>query len=165
MPLHRRLPKRGFSNTAFQLVLTEINVGDVQEAIDAGMLDAKNPVDVDGAGEGRRAAPLPRRREAARRRRDQDQGRIHGLARLEIGDRCGREGRRLGENPGAGEGSAGEPRGKNARFAAGLDKPKIFEAAPTPTKADAKQKADAKAEAKGAQDGQKPAKPAGKDAE
>src|SRR5574342_929281 len=32
MPLHRRLPKRGFKNTAFQVRLTEINVGDVQEA-------------------------------------------------------------------------------------------------------------------------------------
>ena len=48
---------------------------------------------------------------------------------------------------------ATEPRGKNARFAAGLDKPKIVEAAPPPTKADAKKKADAKEEAKaGAED-------------
>ena len=44
MPLHRRLPKRGFKNTAFQIRLTEINVGDVQEAIDAGMLNAGSPI-------------------------------------------------------------------------------------------------------------------------
>ncbi len=41
-----------------------------------------------------------------------------------------------------------EPRGKNARFAAGLEKPKIIESAPAPTKADAKKKADAKEEAR-----------------
>ncbi|MGE4167377.1 MAG: 50S ribosomal protein L15 [Xanthobacteraceae bacterium] len=46
MPLHRRLPKRGFRNTSFAVKLNEINLGDVQEAIDAGALDAKAPVDV-----------------------------------------------------------------------------------------------------------------------
>ena len=46
MPLHRRLPKRGFRNTAFALKLNQINLGDVQEAIDAGMLDANSPIDV-----------------------------------------------------------------------------------------------------------------------
>lgn len=46
MPLHRRLPKRGFRNTSFAAKLNEINLGDVQEAIDAGTLDAKNTVDV-----------------------------------------------------------------------------------------------------------------------
>src|SRR5436190_930566 len=47
MPLHRRLPKRGFKNTAFQIRLTEINIGDVQEAIDAGTIDAKNAIDAE----------------------------------------------------------------------------------------------------------------------
>ena len=46
MPLHRRLPKRGFRNTAFQIRLNHINLGDVQEAIDAGTLDIKSAVDV-----------------------------------------------------------------------------------------------------------------------
>jgi large subunit ribosomal protein L15 len=46
MPLHRRLPKRGFRNTAFAIKLNEINLGDVQEAIDSGKLDVKNAVDV-----------------------------------------------------------------------------------------------------------------------
>jgi large subunit ribosomal protein L15 len=46
MPLHRRLPKRGFRNTSFQVKLNQINLGKVQAAIDAGLLDAKTPVDV-----------------------------------------------------------------------------------------------------------------------
>lgn len=43
MPLHRRLPKRGFNNI-FALDLVEINLDRVQAAIDAGKLDAKSPV-------------------------------------------------------------------------------------------------------------------------
>ena len=45
MPLHRRLPKRGFRNTSFAVKLNETNLGKVQAAIDAGMLDIKAPVD------------------------------------------------------------------------------------------------------------------------
>ena len=137
MPLHRRLPKRGFRNTAFQLELNEINLGTVQAAIDAGSLDAKNPVDVDGLV---KAGLLSRARDGVKLLGDgetQGQGRFHGMARLQVRDRGGGEGRRFGENPRARQGSAdAEPRGKNARFAAGLDKPKIVEAAPTPTKAE-----------------------------
>ena len=44
MPLHRRLPKRGF-NKPFQLKLHEVNLGRVQQAIDAGKLDAGGTVD------------------------------------------------------------------------------------------------------------------------
>jgi large subunit ribosomal protein L15 len=47
MPLHRRLPKRGFRNTAFQAKLNEISIGKLQAAIDAGKLDAKSAIDVD----------------------------------------------------------------------------------------------------------------------
>jgi large subunit ribosomal protein L15 len=47
MPLHRRLPKRGFRNTPFAVKLNEINLGKVQTAIDAGKLDAKAPVDAE----------------------------------------------------------------------------------------------------------------------
>jgi len=36
MPLHRRLPKRGFKNTPFARKLNEVNLGRVQAAIDAG---------------------------------------------------------------------------------------------------------------------------------
>ena len=45
MPLHRRLPKRGFRNTSFAVKLNEVNLGKVQTAIDAGLIDAKAPVD------------------------------------------------------------------------------------------------------------------------
>jgi large subunit ribosomal protein L15 len=47
MPLHRRLPKRGFRNSPFALKLNEINVGKVQAAIDAGLIDAGQPVTAD----------------------------------------------------------------------------------------------------------------------
>ncbi len=46
MPIHRRLPKRGFKNTMFRLKLNEVNLGDVQAAIDAKRLDASATVDV-----------------------------------------------------------------------------------------------------------------------
>jgi len=46
MPLHRRLPKRGFRNTAFAKRYNEVNLGRVQAAIDAGKLDAAASVDV-----------------------------------------------------------------------------------------------------------------------
>jgi large subunit ribosomal protein L15 len=45
MPLHRRLPKRGFRNTAFAVKLNEIGIAKVQAAIDAGLIDLKAPVD------------------------------------------------------------------------------------------------------------------------
>jgi large subunit ribosomal protein L15 len=47
MPLHRRLPKRGFRNTPFALKLNEINLDKVQAAIDAGKLDAKTAIDAE----------------------------------------------------------------------------------------------------------------------
>jgi large subunit ribosomal protein L15 len=46
MPLHRRLPKRGFRNTSFARKLNEVNLGKVQAAVDAGRLDAAAVVDV-----------------------------------------------------------------------------------------------------------------------
>jgi large subunit ribosomal protein L15 len=46
MPLHRRLPKRGFRNTSFAVKLNETNLGKVQTAIDAGLIDVKSPIDV-----------------------------------------------------------------------------------------------------------------------
>ena len=45
MPLHRRLPKRGFNNI-FAKKLNEVNLGRVQTAVDAGKLDPKDVVDV-----------------------------------------------------------------------------------------------------------------------
>jgi large subunit ribosomal protein L15 len=52
MPLHRRLPKRGF-NPPNPLDLNEVNLGRVQQAIDAGKLDVSQPITVEaliGAG-------------------------------------------------------------------------------------------------------------------
>ena len=46
MPLHRRLPKRGFSNI-FAKDYNEVGLARVQQAIDAGKLDAKAPVTVE----------------------------------------------------------------------------------------------------------------------
>ena len=45
MPLHRRLPKRGFRNTAFAKRYNEVNLGRVQAAIDAGKLNAGATID------------------------------------------------------------------------------------------------------------------------
>src|SRR5271169_5994968 len=45
MPLHRRLPKRGFRNVKFALKLNELNLGRLQEAIDAGRLDTSSNID------------------------------------------------------------------------------------------------------------------------
>ena len=47
MPLHRRLPKRGFRNAKFALKLNEVNLGRLQQAIDAGKLDAAGKIDAD----------------------------------------------------------------------------------------------------------------------
>jgi len=45
MPLHRRLPKRGFKNTMFARKLNEVNLGRIQAAIEAGVLDAAGKID------------------------------------------------------------------------------------------------------------------------
>ncbi|WP_319413754.1 50S ribosomal protein L15 [uncultured Cohaesibacter sp.] len=45
MPLHRRLPKRGFNNI-FAKDFNTVSVGRIQQAIDAGKLDASAPVTV-----------------------------------------------------------------------------------------------------------------------
>ena len=44
MPIHRRLPKRGF-NKPNALKFNAVNLDRIQAAIDAGKLDAKAPVD------------------------------------------------------------------------------------------------------------------------
>ena len=44
MPIHRRLPKRGFNNI-FRKKYVEVNVGRIQSAVDAGKLDASQPID------------------------------------------------------------------------------------------------------------------------
>jgi large subunit ribosomal protein L15 len=46
MPLHRRLPKRGF-NKPNRLEFNEVNLGRIQEAVAAGKLDQGTPITVD----------------------------------------------------------------------------------------------------------------------
>jgi large subunit ribosomal protein L15 len=55
MPLHRRLPKRGFNNL-FAKDYAIINLGDVQRAVEAGRIDAKAAITADSL----RAAGLVR---------------------------------------------------------------------------------------------------------
>lgn len=46
MPIHRRLPKRGFNNI-FRKHFNEVNISRIQQAIDAGRLDMNSLIDVD----------------------------------------------------------------------------------------------------------------------
>ena len=46
MPLHMRLPKRGFNNI-FAKDYAEVNVGAIQKAIDSGKLEGKGTIDHD----------------------------------------------------------------------------------------------------------------------
>ena len=44
-PLHRRLPKRGFNNKIFQKDYKVVNLGRLQQALDAGKLKAEGAID------------------------------------------------------------------------------------------------------------------------
>ena len=44
MPIHRRLPKRGFVNV-FRKRYVEVNIGNIQKSIDEGRIDASKPID------------------------------------------------------------------------------------------------------------------------
>src|SRR5438105_793745 len=57
-PLHRRLPKRGFNNKIFQKDYKVVNLGRLQQALDAGKLKADGTVN----GEALVAAGVLRRR-------------------------------------------------------------------------------------------------------
>src|SRR5215213_8230353 len=46
-PLHRRLPKRGFNNKIFQKDYQVVNLGRLQQAIDAGRLGTEAPVNAE----------------------------------------------------------------------------------------------------------------------
>ena len=90
MPLHRRLPKRGFNNI-FAKKYNELNLGKIQVAIDAGTLDGKKPITIEALKE----AGLIRRAkdgvQAARPWRDQGQARLRGDRR--VGERRSRRSR------------------------------------------------------------------------
>ena len=46
MPIHRRLPKRGFNNI-FRKQFVVVNVGSLQAAVDAKKINAKKPINID----------------------------------------------------------------------------------------------------------------------
>src|SRR6266567_1661998 len=46
MPLHRRLPKRGFNNI-FRVEFAEINLDRVQQAVDSKLIDVKETVNAE----------------------------------------------------------------------------------------------------------------------
>jgi large subunit ribosomal protein L15 len=50
MPLHRRLPKRGFNNI-FAKKYNEVNLGRIREAVDSGRLDGKKPITIEALKE------------------------------------------------------------------------------------------------------------------
>ena len=121
MPLHMRIPKRGFNNI-FAKDYAEVNVGAIQKAIDAGKLEAKGTIDhaalkaaglarggkdgvrLLGKGEPHRQARLPRRRRLGRRPQGGRGGR-----RLDRADRGGlrrRQGRRQEEQRQEAQGAA-----------------------------------------------------------
>ena len=50
MPLHRRLPKRGFNNI-FAKKFNQLNLGKIQAAVDSGRLDGKKPITVEALRE------------------------------------------------------------------------------------------------------------------
>ncbi|RVU33620.1 50S ribosomal protein L15 [Hwanghaeella grinnelliae] len=47
MPLYRRLPKRGFTNAPFRKEFATVNLGRLQEAVEAKKIDAKKPIDAE----------------------------------------------------------------------------------------------------------------------
>ena len=77
MPIHMRLPKRGFNNP-LRLNFVHINLDRVQEAIDAGKLDAKSVIDVEGADCIRRASPRAGRGAASRPRSGEGETQFQG---------------------------------------------------------------------------------------
>jgi large subunit ribosomal protein L15 len=62
MPIHRRLPKRGFNPPA-RLDYNVVNLGRVQKAIDAGKLSAAEPITVESL---MRAGIVTRRRDGVK---------------------------------------------------------------------------------------------------
>ena len=88
MPLHRRLPKRGFTPPN-RLAFNEVNLGRIQKAIDAGKLSAAEPITVESLVKaGRRHAPA-RRGQNPRGWRMDDEGEFRGRGGVQ--ERCRRD--------------------------------------------------------------------------
>jgi large subunit ribosomal protein L15 len=62
MPLHRRLPKRGFTPPA-RLQYNQVNLDRIQKAIDAGKLSAAEPINVESL---MKAGVVTRRRDGVK---------------------------------------------------------------------------------------------------
>lgn len=62
MPIYRRLPKRGFNNI-FSKDYNVVNIGRIQQAVDAKKLDPKNPITIDALLE---AGVIGKRRDGVR---------------------------------------------------------------------------------------------------
>ncbi len=93
MPLHMRMPKRGFNNI-FANDFSEVNIGRLQKAIDDKRLKNDGKITEAGPAQGRPGAQEPRRRAAAGQGRDQGQDRDRSGGRLGSAPRRGRKGRR-----------------------------------------------------------------------
>ncbi len=98
MPLHRRLPKRGF-NAPFSTDYNEVNLGRIQQAVEAGKLDASQPVTVEAliaAGVCSKARDGVKILGIGELNAKLD---LRSRRRLEVRRRGDREGRRFGEAP------------------------------------------------------------------
>ena len=93
MPLHRRLPKRGFTNI-FRKDFVEVSLDRIDQAIEAGRLDAGQPINAEAL---KAAGVIKRARDGVRLLggKAPDSGADHRRRRrVAPGDRGGREGRR-----------------------------------------------------------------------
>ena len=86
MPLHMRMPKRGFNNI-FANDFSEVNLGRLQKAIDDKRLEARRQDHRRGPAQGRPRPQEPRRRAPARQGRDHGQDRHRSGRRLRLGAR------------------------------------------------------------------------------
>jgi large subunit ribosomal protein L15 len=144
MPLHRRLPKRGFNNI-FALKLNEVNLGRVQEAIDAGKLEKGADVDAAvlvNAGILRRAHDGVRLLGGGEIKAKVNFS-VHGASKSAIAavEKAGGTVKVIAKVK-----EAKEPRGKNAQRAARGEAPKVAEEAAPAAKAKDAPKAEAKAD-------------------
>ncbi|KAF1854110.1 hypothetical protein Lal_00005328 [Lupinus albus] len=85
MPLHRRLPKRGFRNI-FAKEYSVVNLGMVQKAIDLGKLNAAETIDAAALNAAGVTGKVKKDGRADR------EGFLHGRRRVQVGDRSRREG-------------------------------------------------------------------------
>ena len=118
MPLHMRIPKRGFNNI-FAKDYAEVNLGAIQKLVDAKTLDTKGVIDHDAlkaagvARGGKDGVRILGKGEFTRQAQLQGRRRVEGRAR---GDR---EGRRLGrghrDRPGRREGRGQEEQRQEAQ--------------------------------------------------